>query len=35
MQYKGYGKTQAIYEDDKDEKKAKVNRRVEITILKY
>ncbi len=35
MQYKGYGKTQAIYVDDIDEKKAKVNRRVEITILKY
>jgi outer membrane protein OmpA-like peptidoglycan-associated protein len=35
MKYKGYGKTQPIFIDDTDEEKAKVNRRVEITILKY
>ena len=35
MKYKGYGKTQPIFEDDKEEEKAKFNRRVEVTILKY
>jgi len=35
MKYKGYGKTQPIFEDDNDEEKAKFNRRVEIIILKY
>jgi outer membrane protein OmpA-like peptidoglycan-associated protein len=35
MKYKGFGKTQPIFEDDKEESKAKANRRVEITILKY
>lgn len=34
MQYKGYGKTQPIVENDIEEADKKLNRRVEITILK-
>ena len=34
MTYKGYSRDKPIFQDDRDEAKARVNRRVEITVLK-